>query len=146
MNASFGQNRGGYNPVQKNNLIHFQPQLLKINLQCEHFKNVDFTQYDFIYLDPPYFNSGAIYNTKGFGGQTWSVQDDINLFNKLDNAHVPFALSNLIQHKSATNTKLLEWVNDNNYKMHIIGSDYNSCIYTTRIPNEPTVEVCITNY
>lgn len=146
MNASFGKNRGGYNLSQKNNLINFYPKLQNIILQCNDFKNIPLSNFDFVYADPPYFNSGAVYNTKGFGGQTWTIQDDINLLNRLEHSNTKFALSNLIKHKEETNTLLLEWAQDNHYQINLIGSDYNSCIYTTKIPQEPTMEVCITNY
>ena len=145
-NASFGLNRGGYNINQKNNLIAVYPKILQVNLQCINFSLVDLSKYDFIYADPPYFNSGAVYNTKGFGGQNWTKQNDITLLNQLSSQASKFALSNLIKHKGQENKLLIEWINDNNYHMHFIGSNYDSCIYTTCIPPEPTIEICVTNY
>lgn len=146
MNASFGMNRNGYNDSQKNNLINFHPKLQSIQLLAKDFRQIDFSQFDFIYADPPYFNSGAVYNTKGYGGQTWTPTDDYDLLNRLQKVKSKFALSNLIRHKGEENEQLLTWANDNKYKIHLIGSNYDSCIYSTKIPEEPTIEVCITNY
>lgn len=146
MNASFGLNRGGYNPNQKKNLIEFYPKIQNIKIECNDFRNINLSLYDFIYADPPYFNSGAVYNTKGHGGQTWKGQDDLILLNKLQQITSQFALSNLIRHKGEENKILLEWAQDNHYQIHLIGSNYDSCIYSTKIPIEPTIEVCITNY
>lgn len=107
MNSSFGMNRGGYNSTQEKNLIAFHPKLQSIKIECKDFKKVDLEKFDFIYADPPYFNSGAIYNTKGYGGLTWNNNDDDNLLNKLEKTNNKFALSNLIRHKGQENVKLI---------------------------------------
>lgn len=45
--------------------------------------NADFKSSDFIYLDPPYSNTTAIYNEKrAFGG--WTLDDDYKLFSILE--------------------------------------------------------------
>ena len=69
-----------------------------------------FDKDDFIYLDPPYSNTLAIYNEKrAFGG--WGVEDDYRLFEileKLDKCGIKWGLSNVFKNKDYTNEHLIK--------------------------------------
>lgn len=100
------------------------------------------TKNDFIYLDPPYTNTLAIYNEQ----QGWGVQDDYQLFKVCDNLTkqgIRWAMSNVFENKGVVNQHLIEWVNNNSYNVHYFnGFTYTSC----GKGNAKTVEVLITNY
>lgn len=107
-------------------------------------RNTDFKQNDFIYLDPPYLNTEAVYNEKrAFGG--WNIKNDYELFDELDKLNskgIRWALSNVKENKGKKNKHLIKWANENNYR--IIGMNKN---YTALGKgNSNSYEVCIINY
>ena len=108
--------------------------------------NTDFMQVgDFLYADPPYLISCGSYNDGKRGFEGWSEEDDLALYEKLDTLSdngVSFALSNVIRHKGAENTNLIEWAE--RYDIHYINASYANSNYQAR--ESETVEVLITNY
>lgn len=99
----------------------------------------------FIYLDPPYSNTMAIYNeSRAFGG--WSIEDDFRLFRELDRLHklgVKWAMSNVLENKGKFNDHLEKWANDNGYKIiHFEDKNYASL----GKGNANSKEVLIINY
>jgi len=85
----------------------------------EFIKNKKLTEFDFVYVDPPYLITSSEYN------KLWSQQDDDNLLDLLDFftlKRVKFALSNVINYKGKENTKLLEW--SNKYNIYPVKSNY----------------------
>lgn len=104
----------------------------------EFLSNINITESDFIYLDPPYLITSSEYNKR------WSQNDDIELCNLLDafdKKNIRFAMSNVIDYKGKENTELLKWAEK--YNIHSIKSNYinyhDNTIKTFR-------EVLITNY
>lgn len=97
---------------------------------------------DFVYFDPPYSNTLAIYNEQ----QGWSIQDDYNLFalcEKLTARGIRWGMSNVFENKGNVNEHLIDWVNKNGYNVHFFdGFNYVSC----GKGNAKTVEVFISNY
>ena len=97
---------------------------------------------DFVYLDPPYTNTLAIYNEQ----QGWCIEDDKHLFNICDmltRKGIKWAMSNVFENKGATNQHLIDWVNKNNYNVHHFSDfTYVSC----GKGNAKTDEVLIMNY
>lgn len=87
-----------------------------------------FNKDDFIYLDPPYSNTLAIYNEKrAFGG--WTIDDDKRLFTileKLDKCGIKWGLSNVFRNKGVENTHLIEWCKKNNWYVHHLNFTYSS--------------------
>lgn len=87
-----------------------------------------FNKDDFIYLDPPYSNTTAIYNEKrAFGG--WTIEDDKRLFiilEKLDKCGIKWGLSNVFRNKGIENKHLIEWCNKNNWNVHHLNFTYSS--------------------
>lgn len=106
------------------------------------FDNFDFDksgESDFIYCDPPYFNSTAVYNEQG----GWTEEHErslLDLLDKLSSKGVRFALSNNLKYD---NPLLNEW--KNKYRVHYLNGDYSNCNYH-KIDRSKDIEVLITNY
>lgn len=119
------------------------------------FKNCDAIEYLksiknnkdnlFIYLDPPYSNTLAIYNEdRAFGG--WSIENDIELFKELDRLNklgVKWALSNVLLNKGKKNNHLKDWTKNNGYEIiYLENKNYASL----GKGNAKSLEVLIVNY
>ncbi|VUC65559.1 modification methylase FokI [Macrococcoides caseolyticum] len=75
------------------------------------------TEEDFIYLDPPYLNTLGSYNDgkRGFAG--WSESKEEELLEFLEDnirKNNRFLLSYVTEHKNKVNSKLLDWIDENN--------------------------------
>jgi len=103
-----------------------------------------FQENDFVYCDPPYLNTEAIYNEKrAFGG--WTIEHDYELFeelDKLDSKGVKWCLSNVKENKGNTNQHLIDWANEKGYR--IIGMSKNYSALGKGSAN--TYEICVINY
>ena len=103
-----------------------------------------FENNDFIYLDPPYSNTLAVYNeNKAFSG--WSIDDDLRLFKILENLDergIKWGMSNVFQNKNYINSHLIEWCNKNKWNVNHLKCDYASL----GKGNSNTDEVYICNY
>lgn len=114
-------------------------------LTNKDYTNFNFSalcEQDFVYLDPPYLNTLAIYNEQ----QGWTMQDDYNLFTMCDfltSRGIKWAMSNVFENKGVTNQHLINWVDKNNYNVHHFSDfTYVSC----GKGNAKTDEVLIMNY
>lgn len=125
----------GCNFFGDKNVYLVNSDYIKIN-----FKSL--TEQDFVYLDPPYTNTLAIYNEQ----QGWGVEDDYNLFKLCDyltSRNIKWAMSNVFENKCVVNQHLIDWVNKNNYNTHHFNDfTYVSC----GKGNAKTDEVLIMNY
>lgn len=99
----------------------------------------------FVYCDPPYTNTTAIYNEqKAFGG--WSIEDDYKLFaelDRIDKLGVKFALSNVLENKGKLNNHIYEWANKNKYRIIFLEDKQYASLGKG---NANSKEVLITNY
>ena len=81
---------------------------------------------DFVYADPPYSQSMAVYNeNRAFGG--WSIENDLELFAELDKLTqrgIRWGLSNIFSIRDKENTHLIDWCNKNNYNVYHLDIDY----------------------
>ena len=105
----------------------------------------DYNDKTFIYLDPPYSNTMAIYNeSRAFGG--WSINDDIKLFNELDRLNklgVKWCMSNVLENKGKNNNHIKEWANKNGYEIiYLEDKNYASL----GKGNAKSKEIMIVNY
>ena len=143
-NMPFGKNRSSFNPALRKKFIAFVDELHNKNIV---FENTDFTNFDFsnlnsgdfVYCDPPYFNSVAAYNENG----GWTEEHEralLNILTQLHNRGIKFALSNNFKY---INPFLDEWKTD--YNVHYLNGDYSNCNYH-KIDRSKDVEVFITNY
>lgn len=87
-----------------------------------------FNNNDFIYLDPPYTNTLAIYNEKrAFGG--WTVDSDYRLFvilEKLDKCGIKWGMSNVFKNKDSINQHLIDWCEKNNWNVYHLNKTYSA--------------------
>ena len=143
-NMPFGKNRSSFNPALRQTFIAFVNALHNKNIV---FENMDFIQYnfdqlnsgDFVYCDPPYFNSVAAYNENG----GWTENHEVKLLDiltVLDRNGIKFALSNNLKYE---NQILNKWIT--NYNVHYLNGNYSNCNYH-KIDRSKDVEVLITNY
>lgn len=82
-------------------------------------ENIKENKRQFIYLDPPYTNTMAVYNEQKAGGG-WNIEDDIKLFKELDRLNelgIKWAMSNVLENKGIKNTHIEKWAIKNNYKI-----------------------------
>lgn len=110
-----------------------------INKDFREVNYSNFSKDDFIYCDPPYFNSVAAYNENG----GWSEDDEKSLLYILDALNkkgVKFALSNNLKYE---NPFLDKW--KDKYNVHYLNGDYSNCNYQ-KIDRSKDIEVLITNY
>ena len=143
-NMPFGKDRSSFNPALRDKFIEFVNALHKKNYKfCNYrFNEFDFsnlTNKDFVYLDPPYFNSVAAYNENG----GWSEDDEKSLLAILDELNkrgIRFALSNNLKYN---NPFLNKW--KDKYNVHYLNGDYSNCNYQ-KIDRSKDIEVLITNY
>lgn len=103
------------------------------------FRYCNFFQDDFIYCDPPYYNSVANYNENN----GWTEQDERDLLSFLDVVNSrggKFALSNNLKYN---NQIIEEWIKK--YNTHYLNANYNNCNYHKK-NKSADIEVLITNY
>ena len=147
-NNSFGINRSSYNANTERNLRQLHEAIQGFEYHIGNFKQFDLefmAPGDFLYADPPYLISCGSYNDGKRGFEGWSPDDDLALFEKLDNLNqrgISFAMSNVTRHKGEVNEPLIAWAN--NYNIHYINADYSNSNY--QATESETIEVLITNY
>ena len=97
----------------KNGCEFFSQDNVKIfNKDFKTLKIDNLNQDDFVYLDPPYFNTTATYNENG----GWNIEDENALYSmceKLSEQGIKWGMSNIFENKGIINSKLIEWCNHN---------------------------------
>lgn len=139
-NMPFGERY--FNPTLRERFIEFSEAIS--NKGCK-FTNADFREFigmtfnenDFLYCDPPYFNSTATYNENG----GWTNTDEEDLRDMLATSNVKWALSNNLK----TNLTLKDWAENHDYKIHYLNTTYGNCNYQKKDKTKD-IEVLITNY
>ena len=149
-NNPFGRNRSQFSENMRNNLILFTEKLKNMNIEfsSEQFDKLnleDLTDKDFVYCDPPYLITTGSYNDGNRGFKDWKEEEELKLYDMLDNLndkHIKFALSNVIEHKGKENKLLKGW--SKKYKVIYLTSDYSNSSYNTK--RDKSIEVLIVNY
>ena len=99
-------------------------------------------QNDFVYIDPPYLNTTAIYNENN----GWSSDDELSLYKfceSLNQASIKWGLSNVFENKGKTNDRLVQWCEQNNWNVFAFNKfTYMAC----GKGNSQAKEVFICNY
>jgi DNA adenine methylase Dam len=140
-NMPFGKERSCFNSAIERNLINL--------IDFLHAKNITFTTLDsrqvpltggeFVYADPPYQNTTAVYNTG------WTERDDSDLLEVLDEVDSKggkFALSCVLLHNGIENQLIKKW--SDKYTVNPMDWKYGNSSYH-KINRLPGREVCITN-
>lgn len=99
----------------------------------------------FVYIDPPYLNTTAVYNESRGSSYTWNEkweQKLRELCNQLNNIQIKFAMSNVFANKDFVNTSLQNWCENNGYRVYHFNHSYTAC----GKGNASTDEVLIMNY
>lgn len=130
-----------YNLSLQGKLKLFVEELHKKKIQFwnKDFRECNFTDDDFVYCDPPYFNSVAAYNEQG----GWTEDHErilLNTLDKLNERGIRFALSNNLKYD---NPLLDKWKDQ--YNIHYLSGDYSNCNYQKKDKSKD-IEVLITNY
>lgn len=138
--------KSGLNPLLITRLTLFIDQLRArpIRWHCGHYQDIlqwPLTERDFVYCDPPYSISTAVYNSG------WTAQDDQALFAFCDTLHarrIRWAVSNVFSHHGRTNDALIAWAQQ--YTVYTLNISYANASYhhaaNSRLPSQ---EVLITN-
>ena len=114
-------------------LAHDRLNEKNIELRCgdsfDLLKTITKNENQFLYFDPPYSNSTAIYNeNRAFGG--WTVETDKMLFNEMDrltSLGIKWAYSNVLEIRGKDNNHIEEWAQKNNYTIiEFENKDYSS--------------------
>lgn len=95
---------------------------------------------DFVYVDPPYLITFSEYN------KMWNEDTEKRLYtllDTLDRNNIHWGLSNVLTHKGRRNKILLNWLNEREYKVYPIKSNYISRFDNTI--KEDTKEVFVIN-
>ena len=124
----------------------------EIKFICKDFRKIDienFNDVEFVYADPPYLITDAVYNeNSGWGKQ--EEMDLLKMLDKLNDKGVKFALSNVLQKKklNVKNEILYNWLERNNDKYFINKIDYHyrSASYNKKNRDGLEEEILITNY
>ena len=148
-----GKSRSSYTSVLKENLTKFIDKVTTTNIEyiSNDFRTFDINllgKGDFVYCDPPYLISNAVYNERNRLGNGYDEQEEVellNLLDKLNSMGVKLALSNVLYHKGLDNTILIEW--SKKYNVHYLDKNYSTCNYQLKERDKTkTVEVLVTNY
>lgn len=145
-NMPFGKDRSSFNDALRQKFIDFctaiqQKDIVFTNADFREYRDYGFSKNDFIYCDPPYFNSTATYNEK----DGWTEKDENDLREmlcELSFKGIRFALSN----NAACNTTLVGWAERNGFNVHCISANYSNCNYHKKDKGAADIEVLITNY
>lgn len=119
---------------------------IPIEFSVNSFVDFDYTKLDsnsFVYLDPPYLITEAIYNS-GWGNDEETKL--LDLLGNLSSRNIKWALSNVIDAKGKRNNILYDWLSDSNYATHHLDVHYTRNHNNTGQHTHFTDEVLITNY
>lgn len=129
-NASFGGVNGGYNENLKNKIKDGVEGLKGIELLNKDFFDLDLSvlsKNSFVYVDPPYLNTTAVYNEKrAYGG--WNIDSDYRLFKvleELNNRGIKWGFSNVFINRGVSNDHLIKWCEDNDWNVLHLQRNYN---------------------
>ena len=119
---------------------------IPIEFSVNSFVDFDYNKLDsnsFVYLDPPYLITEAVYN------RGWGNDEETELLDLLDNLssrNIKWALSNVIDAKGKRNNILYDWLSNSKYAVHQLDMHYTRNHNNTGQHTHFTDEVLITNY
>lgn len=133
-----------FNSSMREKLFDFSLSLSgkHVEITNDDYINMNIQPFDFVYADPPYLITNAVYND---GSNGWNESNEKNLIGFLDNVDkvgAKFALSNVLIHKGNENKILINW--SKKYRVIDINKNYKNSSYNTK--KEDSREVLIVNY
>lgn len=137
-NVPFGHRT--FNEKTRENLIFFKKSMVEkeIFLSNLSYDEVIIPGKSFIYCDPPYLNSNAVYS----GLDSWNYEEELKLRSYLEKLNKPWALSNDFE----VNPSMESWALKKGFNIHELNYDYSNSFYCTKRLKNKTREVLITNY
>ena len=129
----------------KDKIVNMHDSIQDVEIISKNCFDIDFdklTELDFVYCDPPYLNTEAVYNEKrAYGG--WCIEDDYKLFDILEELHnkgVKWGLSNVFYNRGKSNDHLIEWCDKNNWNVYHLNRNYNP--FSRGNSNNDEVYIC----
>ena len=129
----------------KDKIVNMHDSIQDVEIISKNCFDIDFdklTELDFVYCDPPYLNTEAVYNEKrAYGG--WCIDDDYKLFDILEELHnkgVKWGLSNVFYNRGKSNDHLIEWCDKNNWNVYHLNRNYNP--FSRGNSNNDEVYIC----
>ncbi len=118
----------GYSEDIKQRILNFKVKAPKIKLLNEDYVNLQWNSFPtgtVFYFDPPYYITSAAYNDGKRGMKGWGEDEEkelLDILTEIDKLGYLFILSNVLYHKEKENHILLEWINENGYRIIDIGT------------------------
>lgn len=137
-NLNFGKRY--FNPSMQKKLVHWLENMENKNVtfECNDWKDLQLSDYDFVIIDPPYLKTCAQYNS------TWNEQEAITLLERVDKfveEGGKFILFEEVLSKGVSNLVITDWMKK--YKHITLGDESSGCNYQRK--EGITLEVCIYN-
>lgn len=131
-------------------LMHYVVTHREFAFMSKSFDEFDITMFgknDFVYCDPPYLITDAVYNESNNDESGWGEKQERELYgflDELDSRGIVFGLSNAVSNNGKTNGILNDWMQ----KYHVFHPDihYSNSSYQHKSRDKDTVEVYVTNY
>lgn len=138
-NASSGND--SYNDKIYEQLKNMNNKFKDVKVFHSDYREVDvINDSTFVYVDPPYLNTTAVYNEKV---NSWTIENDYELFEylqKLNDKNIKWGLSNVFVNRGVENTHLKEWCEKNNWNIYHLNRNYNP--FSQGNSNSDEVYVC----
>jgi len=109
-------------------------------------KDFTLTRNDFVYVDPPYLITNAVYNGNGAKWDEFLEKNLLAVLISLHKRNIKFALSNVLNKGEKRNEILINWVHENEFFVKKINYHYRSSSYNKKDRETPEEEVLIVNY
>jgi DNA adenine methylase Dam len=144
-NMPFGKDRSCFSDVQKENIRRMKNGFDGKYVGCTNlsFDEIDYSALgsgDFVYFDPPYYGSTAVYNEKN--GWTYAQEKKLaEIADMLDGKGISFAISNNLKYGNQILDELCE-----RYTAIHLGSKYNNSSYHKKDKEASDDEVLVVNY
>lgn len=142
-NASNGND--SYNEKNFQQLKNFKEAFKNVCVSNLNVFDIDFKTFcskDFVYLDPPYFNTVAVYNEKkAYDG--WNIESDYKLFDLcefLNSRNIKWGMSNVFENRGVKNEHLIQWCKKNEWNLYHLNRNYNP--FSKGNSNNDEVYVC----
>lgn len=138
-NLNFGKRY--FNPSMQNKLVSWLERMEKkksVEFTCNDWRDMNFEDYSFIIIDPPYLNTCAQYNS------SWKEEDTIELLKAIDGYVAlggEFIMFEEVLSKGTPNKIITDWMKK--YKHVTLGDESSGCNYQRK--DGITLEVCIYN-
>lgn len=136
-----------YNKNNYYNVSNMHRALQNVEIRNDNALELDVDSLDedtFLYCDPPYLNTEAVYNEKRAAGG-WDINCDYKLFEILEKANqrgIKWGLSNVFANRGKVNQHLKDWCKKNKWHVYHLDRNYHP-FFTNGSAND---EVYICNY